>query len=193
VCPSALAGGRCASERTGCVMSTDLFQLQHIHFPVSVDTGTLRERSLKPEAKVACLTNVGTAEHTLLWTSRNAGVGAACRSTMKQSIFPLPPIADPSQVQTLGEHIALGVDIRARCSSTGCNHNVALNLVVMARYLGVHHRARPEDLRPYFYCPDCRSAGLADENISFLYYACTAPHTLLCEAVYSEAEHLTAA
>lgn len=87
----------------------------------------------------------------------------------------------------------MGVDIRSRCTSTGCNHNVALNLVVVARYLGRDHSAQAADLKPYFYCPDCRAAGLADENIAFSYYACTAPHTLLCEIIDEHAGHLSAA
>ncbi|WP_137113490.1 hypothetical protein [Mesorhizobium sp. GR13] len=121
----------------------------------------------------------GGVVYILLWAGRNAAVEAACCSTMPHPIFPLPPISDPSNIQTLGEHIALGVDIRARCTSTGCNHNVPLKLVLLARYLGSRHGARPEHLKPYFYCPDCRSAGLSDENVAFSYYACTAPHTLL--------------
>ncbi|MCO5066215.1 MAG: hypothetical protein M9924_17620 [Rhizobiaceae bacterium] len=112
---------------------------------------------------------------------------------MRHNLFPLPAVPDPADIRTLGQYIALGVDIRARCTSTGCNHNVHLNLVVLTRYLGPHHSAFASDLKPYFYCPDCRTAGLADENIAFSYYACTAPHTVLDEIVHEEHRQLTAA
>ena len=112
---------------------------------------------------------------------------------MWQNLFPLPDASDPADVRTLGQHIALGVDIRARCTNTGCNHNVALNLVVMARYLGPRHSAVAADLKPYFYCPDCRERGLADENITFSYYTCTAPHTLLSEIEEQHHIHRSAA
>jgi len=94
---------------------------------------------------------------------------------MLQSIFPLPSVDDPSSAKTLGEYIAVGYQVRARCANAGCNHNVNLNLVVVARYLGAGHGAESEDLKPYFYCPSCRESGLADDNIVLSHYAPTAP------------------
>jgi len=94
---------------------------------------------------------------------------------MSKSLFPLPEIDDTTEVRTIGEHIAAGYQIRARCTHTGCNHNVQLNLVVVAHYLGADHGASADDLKPYFYCPSCRAAGLADEHIVFAHYPPTAP------------------
>lgn len=94
---------------------------------------------------------------------------------MLQTIFPLPSVEDPDAASTLGEYIAVGYQVRARCTHAGCNHNVNLNLVVVARYLGSSHGTKSEDLEPYFYCPSCRESGLADDNIVFTHYAPTAP------------------
>lgn len=100
---------------------------------------------------------------------------------MSNSIFPLPRVEDATEVCTLGEHIAAGYQIRARCTQPGCNHNVQLNLVVIARYLGAAHGASAPELKPYFYCPPCREAGVADENIVFAHYPPTAPHCVIEE------------
>jgi hypothetical protein len=100
---------------------------------------------------------------------------------MFPSIFPLPRVEDPQSATTLGAFIAVGYQVRSRCTNAGCNHNVNLNLVVVARYLGVGHSAQAEDLKPYFYCPTCREAGLADENIVFTHYAPTAPASVISE------------
>lgn len=98
---------------------------------------------------------------------------------MPHSIFPLPSVEDPNAARTLGEYIATGYQVRARCTNAGCNHNVNLNLVVVARYLGPGHGARAEDLKPYFHCPPCREAGIADENIVFTQHPPTAPSCLI--------------
>jgi hypothetical protein len=90
------------------------------------------------------------------------------------NIFPLPYVEDPKSARTLGEYIATGYQVRARCTNAGCNHNVTLNLVVVARYLGVGHSAQAQDLKPYFYCPVCKDGGLADDNIDFAHYPPTA-------------------
>ena len=100
---------------------------------------------------------------------------------MLHSIFPLPRVEDPKSARTLGDYIATGYQVRARCTHAGCNHNVTLNLVVVARYLGPGHGARPEDLKPYFHCPVCREAGLADEAIDFTHYPPTAPSCVLSQ------------
>jgi len=100
---------------------------------------------------------------------------------MLQSIFPLPRVEDVDAVKTLGEHIAAGYQIRAGCTHAGCNHNVQVNLVVLARYLGSDHGASATDLKPYFYCPSCREAGLADENILIAHYPPTAPHCTISD------------
>lgn len=55
---------------------------------------------------------------------------------MSKSLFPLPEIEDASDVKTVGQHVSAGYQIRARCTHAGCNHNVQINLVVVARYLG---------------------------------------------------------
>ena len=94
---------------------------------------------------------------------------------MLHSIFPLPSVEDPKSARTLGEYIATGYQVRARCKNAGCNHNVNLNLVVIARYLGVGHGAQAAELKPYFYCPSCRDIGIADDNIVFTHYPPTAP------------------
>lgn len=94
---------------------------------------------------------------------------------MSKSLFPLPEIEDASDVKTVGQHVSAGYQIRARCTHAGCNHNVQINLVVVARYLGIQHGALAEDLKPYFYCPPCRDAGLADDQIVFAHYPPTAP------------------
>ncbi|MCO5063957.1 MAG: hypothetical protein M9924_06020 [Rhizobiaceae bacterium] len=100
---------------------------------------------------------------------------------MSKSIFPLPMIDDFADASTLGEHIAAGYQIRARCTHAGCNHNVQINLVVVARYLGIDHGASAEDLKPYFYCPPCRTAGVNDGHIVFAHYPPTAPHCVIAE------------
>ncbi|MCO5063615.1 MAG: hypothetical protein M9924_04275 [Rhizobiaceae bacterium] len=94
---------------------------------------------------------------------------------MPRKIFPLPSVEDPKSARTLGEYIASGYQVRARCTNAGCNHNVSVNLVVVARYLGATHGAAPDELKPYFYCPPCREAGLGDDNIVFTHYSPTAP------------------
>ncbi|MBX3597137.1 MAG: hypothetical protein KF874_06140 [Rhizobiaceae bacterium] len=70
---------------------------------------------------------------------------------------------------------------------------MALNLVVIARYLGPNHGALAADLKPYFYCPACRAAGFADGQIAFFHHASTAPRSILCEVVEDDLYHRTAA
>lgn len=100
---------------------------------------------------------------------------------MSKSLFPLPEVEDASDVKTIGDHIAVGYQIRARCTHTGCNHNVQINLVVVARYLGADHGASAEDLKPYFYCPPCREAKVDEGHIIFAHYPPTAQHCVLAE------------
>jgi hypothetical protein len=91
------------------------------------------------------------------------------------NLFPLTTAEIEASSDTIGQHIAYGNEIRARCTNIGCNHNVPLNLMVVARYLGPDHGARAADLKPYFFCPTCRDEGRYDKHIEFTRYACIAP------------------
>lgn len=100
---------------------------------------------------------------------------------MNSGLFPLPQVRFPLSVDTIGQHIALGYEIWASCETTGCNHTVRVNLVLLSRYLGPEHGARATDLRRYFYCPKCREGGRLDSRISFAHYSCTAPHSIVSD------------
>ncbi|MCO5066216.1 MAG: hypothetical protein M9924_17625 [Rhizobiaceae bacterium] len=101
---------------------------------------------------------------------------------MTSDLFPLPEVRFPLSVDTIGQHLALGYEVWASCDTTGCNHTVRVNLVVVAKYLGSGHGARAEDLKPYFYCPKCREAGQHDRLIDFTHFSCTAPHSIVVAA-----------
>ena len=105
---------------------------------------------------------------------------------MMSGLFPLPQIRFPVSVDTIGQHIALGYEVWASCDTTGCNHTVRLNLVVLAKYLGAAHGARAADLKSYFHCPKCREAGRHDRQIDFTHFSCTAPHSFVPGVLQNE-------
>ena len=81
--------------------------------------------------------------------------------------FRLPELTYPLSINTLGKKMADGQEITIHCHTYGCNHRARINLVMLARKLGMDHGAMDAELRPYFYCQRCRDAGRPDRNFSF--------------------------
>jgi hypothetical protein len=92
-------------------------------------------------------------------------------------MFRIPDITYPFVVGTIGDMIAAGEELSVHCQE--CNSTKRVNLVALSRRLGIGHTCLDPDLRPYFYCSECRAAGRRDRNFNFLHHACAVPHSIL--------------
>jgi hypothetical protein len=88
-------------------------------------------------------------------------------------MFKLPELTYPLSIDTLGKLMAVGSEMTIHCHTNGCRHHGRINLVMLARKLGMDHGCLDDDLRRYFYCPKCREAGRPDRNFSFRSHALT--------------------
>lgn len=79
----------------------------------------------------------------------------------------LPEITYPLSIDTIGKMLVLGHELSVTCHTSGCGHGGRVNLVLLARKLGVDHPCLEGDLKPHFYCKPCRDAGRPDKNMSF--------------------------
>lgn len=94
---------------------------------------------------------------------------------MARHPFRLPEITYPLSIDTIGKMLALGDELSVHCETQGCNHSSQVNLVMLARKIGMDHSCMADDLRRYFYCPKCREAGRPDKKIGFINLVPTAP------------------
>ena len=95
--------------------------------------------------------------------------------------FRLPEITYPLTVDTIGKTLALGDEITVHCHNYGCGHHGRLNLVAIARKVGMDYSCLAPDLKKLTHCPRCREAGRAPKNIGFISHALTRDH---CEWPY---------
>jgi hypothetical protein len=91
----------------------------------------------------------------------------------KFDIFPLPEITYPLTIGTLGITIVTGHEISAHCHNHGCHHKARINLVALAKKVGINHGSQAADLLPYFHCGPCKEAGRPSKNIGFILHAPT--------------------
>lgn len=92
-------------------------------------------------------------------------------------MFKIPDISYPFSVGTIGELIAAGEELSVHCRE--CNRTTRVNLVSLSRRLGIDHSCLEPDLRPHFYCAECRAAGWPDRRFDFIHHACAVPHSIL--------------
>lgn len=92
---------------------------------------------------------------------------------MTHRVFPLPEIVYPTDESTIGMMLAGGSELSVHCFTTGCHHKGRVNLVALARKLGLDHSTLDPDIRPYFYCPKCRKAGRPDRKFGFIQHPLT--------------------
>ena len=79
----------------------------------------------------------------------------------------------PQKVNTLGKVKALGGSISMSCST--CAKQTPLDMDMMIGLLGAGHGSLDADLRPYFFCTDCRAAGRDEKNFSFIQHVNARP------------------
>jgi hypothetical protein len=91
-------------------------------------------------------------------------------------MFKLPEITYPLSIDTIGKMLATGMEMSATCLNTGCDQSSRVNLVALARRVGIDHSSMADDLKPYFFCPKCRAAGRDDKRVGFLHHTLTSDH-----------------
>ena len=79
----------------------------------------------------------------------------------------------PQKVNTLGKVKAVGGSISMVCAT--CNKQTLLDMEMMIGMLGARHSCLDADLRPYFFCTQCRAAGRDEKNFSFIQHANATP------------------
>ncbi|WP_192246013.1 hypothetical protein [Mesorhizobium silamurunense] len=89
--------------------------------------------------------------------------------------FHLPEITYPLSIDTIGKLLALGHEVTIHCHEYGCGHSGRVNLVQLARKLGMDHPILDNDLKPHFCCSRCREAGRVSMNFGFVHHALTIP------------------
>lgn len=77
--------------------------------------------------------------------------------------------------------LALGGDVSVHCHNYGCGHYGRLNLVRLARKVGMDYSCEDAALKKQTHCPRCRAAGRDPKNIGFISHALSAEH---CEWPY---------
>jgi hypothetical protein len=92
--------------------------------------------------------------------------------------FKLPEITYPLTIDTIGTTLAMGHEISVHCHSQGCGHTGRLNLVRLARRVGMDYSSDDVALREIVYCPHCREAGRDAKNIGFIHHSQTDPFSL---------------
>jgi hypothetical protein len=90
-------------------------------------------------------------------------------------MFKLPEITNPCSIDTLGKMLAYNHELHVYCYE--CQRSSRVNLVMLARKLGMDHSCMHDDLIRKFYCPACRDAGRRDKNISFSHLDVTAQYS----------------
>lgn len=90
-------------------------------------------------------------------------------------MFKLPEITYPLTIDTIGKMMAMGEEMTVSCHSFGCGHMARINLVMLARRLGMDHSCMAADLKEHFYCKRCYDAGREWQNISFRCHTLTVP------------------
>lgn len=88
----------------------------------------------------------------------------------------LPDITYPLSVDTIGKMLALGQQVQVHCHAYGCGHSGRLNLVQLARKVGLDYPCMEGDLKKHVYCPRCREAG-REQSIGFICTPLDAPHS----------------
>ena len=88
-------------------------------------------------------------------------------------MFKLPELTYPFTIDTIGKMMAAGSELEVHCHTDGCGQSGRVNLVMLARRLGMDRGCMDGDLRRYFYCQKCREAGRPDRNFSFRSHALT--------------------
>lgn len=96
---------------------------------------------------------------------------------MLAAMFRIPDITYPFSVGTIGDMIAAGEELSVHCR--GCNRTTRVNLVALSRRLGIDHSCLEPDLRPLFFCAECRREGSPDNQFDFIHHACALPHSIL--------------
>lgn len=94
-------------------------------------------------------------------------------------MFRLPELTYPLKVDTIGKALALGNEISVSCGTYQCGHRARINLVQLAKRVGMDHGCGHDDLLPLFHCSKCRAAGRPDKNLRFTHHALTDPHSKL--------------
>ena len=90
--------------------------------------------------------------------------------------FRLPEITYPLTIDTIGTTLALGHEIHVRCHNYGCGHSGRLNLVLLARKVGMDYSCGDVALKKHTYCQLCRAAGRDPKKIGFISHALSAEH-----------------
>lgn len=89
--------------------------------------------------------------------------------------FKLPEITYPLSIDTIGKMLALGHEVTIHCHEYGCGHAGRINLVQLARKVGMDHPILEKNLKPHFCCSRCREAGRASTNFGFVHHSMTLP------------------
>ena len=92
-------------------------------------------------------------------------------------MFKLPEITYPLTIDTIGKMLATGTEMSATCLNTGCNQSSRVNLVALAKRIGIDHSNMADQLAPYFFCPNCRASGRDDKRVGFIHHTLTADHS----------------
>jgi hypothetical protein len=65
-----------------------------------------------------------------------------------------------------GQILAHGNNLTAYCENPECRHSAAVNLVAVAKAVGVETMTYAKDYRRILFCAPCRAAGRPDRNTS---------------------------
>jgi len=76
--------------------------------------------------------------------------------------FKLPEITCPLSIGTIGMMLATGSELSIHCNRYDCHHWGYVNLVQLAKKLGMDHSCLDPDIRPYFHCSRCRAQSCID-------------------------------
>lgn len=88
--------------------------------------------------------------------------------------FRLPEIKYPFSIDTIGNTLAVGAEITFDCYT--CRLHRRLNLVRLARKVGMDYSCMEPDLLKVVFCPTCRAKGWYDRNIGFTHHPLSAEH-----------------
>lgn len=88
----------------------------------------------------------------------------------------MPEITYPLAVDTIGKVLALGEEITVHCHNYGCGRHGRLNLVQLARKVGMDYPCGDIALKKHTHCPKCREVGSDPKNIGFISHALTREH-----------------
>ena len=83
-------------------------------------------------------------------------------------------ITYPLVVDTLGKMRMMGSRLSVNCAT--CNKHTMLDMDDLIERLGEDHGCMATDLKPLFYCVDCRREGRPDRNITFIDHGKPAPN-----------------